>query len=374
MAGIYIHIPYCRRSCSYCNFHFSTQLSSRSAMLEALRKELCLQRECLGRARIQTLYFGGGTPSLLSVEELSTLFDSLRKHYRLSDLEECTLEANPEDICNEKLYAWQQLGVNRLSIGVQSFHASHLQLLGRSSDSCGLQSVKAAAEAGFTRISIDLIYGISEDMKAWQEDIMCALSSPITHISAYNLTIEPLTVLAHKVAKREYTPPSKDIVSQQLDELCIVSQAAGFVQYEVSSFAVPGKESLHNSSYWQDVKYLGIGPSAASYNGRIRWQNVSHNTQYIRFLQQGHLPISQSEQLSKEMRWYELLISGLRTQAGFSLLRARKLLSASNYSLFLEKATALCEAGFLQKRNDLLSPTPKGIKVADEIALRLLSQ
>ena len=373
MAGIYIHIPYCRRACSYCNFHFSTQLSSRSDMIEALKKELFLQRKCMDRVSVRTLYFGGGTPSLLSREELLSLYESLHKYYDLSEIEECTLEVNPEDICNETLRIWKKLGVNRLSIGLQSFSEVHRKLLGRPSNGCELQSVKDAAEAGFTRISIDLIYGISKDTKAWRSDITAVLSSPATHISAYSLTIEPCTVLAHKVSKGEYVPPSEDIVSRQLDELSALSQAAGFVQYEVSSFAVPGEESIHNSNYWRDKKYLGIGPSAASYDGNIRWKNVSHNSQYIRLLQKDHLPIVEREQLSKEMRRYELLMNGLRTREGLSLLCVKKLFEESNYAHFLKEASVLCEAGFLQKKRELLSPTSQGLKIADEIALRLLS-
>ena len=372
MAGIYIHIPYCRRACSYCNFHFSTQLSMRADMLEALQKELYLRRRHLGRAQIRTLYFGGGTPSLLRVEELSTLCGSLHKYYDLSGLTECTLEANPEDICSEKLQAWQRLGINRLSIGLQSLQIAHRQMLGRLTSGRELEAVEAATEAGFVRISVDLIYGISEDMQAWREDIASVLSSSATHISAYSLTIEPHTLLANKVARGEYVPSREDIVSDQLDELCRATSSEDFVQYEVSSFAKPGEESLHNSNYWRGVKYLGIGPSAASYDGRLRWKNVSSNSAYVRCLQRGSLPVAESELLSKEMRWRELLLSGLGTRAGLSLYRTQQLLGSSSYSRLLEEADVLCRAGFLQRRKARLFPTQKGLKMVDSIALRLL--
>ena len=342
-------------------------------MVSALQQELILRRSVLARTRISSLYFGGGTPSLLGLDALTELFDTLRAYYDLSALSECTLEANPEDINQPQLETWKKLGFNRLSIGVQSFHQPYLDILGRcSSEALNIEACRAARASGFQQISIDLIYGIaSNGTEIWDSDLRLALSLEIDHLSAYSLILEPKTMLEHQHKKGIYVPPSEDEVADELDLLHQQATAAGFRHYEIASFARQGAEALHNSNYWRGVKYLGIGPSAHSYDGYKRWHNVSQNTTYIRKLSADELPTAATELLTRSMRWRELLCTSLRTSEGISLLRARRLLGAE-YVSFQQKLSPLLEQGLLLKTSTHLQPTYEGLKIADTIALHLL--
>ena len=344
-------------------------------MIKALKKEIHLQRNALGRGRILSLYMGGGTPSLLRSTEIKELLDTLNKDYDLKSVKEFTLEANPEDITYEKLQQWLQLGINRLSIGIQSFHTPYLDLLGRESHKeQSLSACTLATSTGFRHISIDLIYGLqSKAIETWAEDIRLALSTGASHLSAYSLTLEPKTLLFHAYKKKTYKPPSSDEVADQLDLLHQRATQVGFRQYEVASFAQRGAEALHNQNYWKGVKYLGIGPSAHSYDGYRRWKNVSSNATYIRKLAQGTHPIEEIETLNRSMRWEELLCISLRTSKGLALKRVQALLG-SHYADFEEIVDPLRSEGLLYKTPTHLRPTYHGLKIADEITLHILSR
>jgi len=292
MAGIYFHIPFCKQACHYCDFHFSTNLSIRSAMVESFRKELYLQRHYLGGEKIETIYFGGGTPSLLTAEELASLLDDVAANFNVTSGAEITLEANPDDLSLSQVEELFRLGINRLSIGIQSFHDDVLTFLNRvHSSGHAVQCVADSRKAGFKNISIDLIYAIpgqSED--AWIENITTAIKLDPDHISAYNLTIEPQTVFGNWTAKGKLFPVIDDLAAKQLEILIRLLADAGYQQYEVSNFSKPGFESRHNSSYWQRKNYLGIGPSAHSYNKESRQYNVRNNHTYVKSLSEGEIP------------------------------------------------------------------------------------
>ena len=341
-------------------------------MLGCIERELRLQSKVLGHTPIHTLYIGGGTPSILDIDALKRLFSVLHKHYSLEALSECTIEANPEDVNEKQLVSWQEIGINRLSIGIQSFHQPYLDIMGRrSSRATNISACRVARASGIRYISIDLIYGIvSGGMKIWEKDIDTAVSLDVDHLSAYSLTVEPKTVLAYRQQRGLYVPPSNDEVADELDLLYQKASASGFRHYEVSSFARPDAEALHNSNYWRGDKYLGVGPSAHSYDGDKRWRNLRQHTLYIRRLLANQLPTEEVEQLNRSTRWWELLSTTLRTREGLPLSRAEALLG-SRYPSFEEKLAPLLEQSLLQKTSTHLSPTYEGLKVADSIALYL---
>jgi oxygen-independent coproporphyrinogen III oxidase len=320
MAGIYFHIPFCKQACHYCDFHFSTNLTIRSAMVESLMKELKIQRHYLGGEKIETIYFGGGTPSLLTKEELASLLTEVTNNFAVSSGAEITLEANPDDLSPERLTEFKLLGINRLSIGIQSFQDDVLQFLNRAHNaSSALHCVADCREAGFDNISIDLIYAIPGQFEeAWVKNITTAIELNPEHVSAYNLTIEPQTVFGKWSAKGKLAPVLDDLAARQLEVLIKLLGDAGYQQYEISNFSKPGCESRHNSSYWQRKNYLGIGPSAHSYNNESRQYNVRNNHTYVKSLSEGKIPF-EKEVLTRDDQVNEYLLTTLRTNRGADL-------------------------------------------------------
>src|SRR5688572_2044191 len=372
MAGLYFHIPFCKQACHYCDFHFSTNTSALPQMVSAICKELELRKDYLDGEEIRTIYFGGGTPSLLPIQSLQAIFDTVFQHYQVDPEAEITLEANPDDLTPAKIQELKQLPINRLSIGTQSFHGPHLSLMNRAHNSEeALNSIRKAQEAGFNNISIDLIYGIpAPDHTLWRQDLAQLFALNVQHISCYALTIEPQTVLGNWTKKGKFKPAEDEFTAQQFEILLEEMKKYGYIQYEISNFCQPGFESKHNSSYWQGVKYLGIGPSAHSFNGVSRQFNVAHNYQYIAALEKNELPFT-LEELSLEDRANEYMLTTLRTIWGTDL---GYLKNQFGLDLLVSQKAYLEE---LQKKNlaeiseNKLKLTDAGKLLADQIALDL---
>lgn len=318
MAGIYVHIPFCKKRCSYCDFHFSTTFSSyREKLISAICLELDLRKSELNGIPVETVYFGGGTPSLLTKDELSDILLAVRHAYQLIEEPEITFEVNPDDASQEHLIAWRELGINRLSIGLQSFQESDLTWMNRShTNQQGEQAVRLAQSLGFDNISIDLIYGLPElSNNQWLAHLNQALNLNVQHISSYCLTIEPKTALNHFVEKGTLSRPTEEQQSEQFDLLVSTLGKAGFEHYEISNFAKDEQYAKHNSAYWNFTPYVGVGPSAHSFNGHQRRWNVANNTKY--FQQVGkNQDWFEVETLSLSEKWNEYFLTGLRTKWG----------------------------------------------------------
>ena len=373
MAGLYVHIPYCRRACHYCNFHFSTQLAEAEALVEALLKEMAIQQNYLSGEPIESVYIGGGTPSLLPPSALGRILSAADKHFGMRCVREVTMEANPEDLHLDYLKAIKNLGVTRLSIGVQSFHEPHLTLMNRTHTSAAsIKSVEDARRVGFSSLSIDLIYGLPHPHHGpWKNDLKTALSLDTEHISAYALTLEERTVLHKKVQQHQFEPASQDFVAEQYHLLCRALGQADYEHYEVSNFARCGYQAVHNANYWKDKKYLGVGPSAHSYDHNSRQRNISHNARYIQALQAGRIPCIK-EHLSAEQKCHEYLLTCLRTRAGVDLLHLQRAFGYEIERLDAPTCTTLFGSrSLIRAENRLLIPEDRWI-VADEIILRLM--
>jgi len=320
MAGIYIHIPFCKTPCNYCNFHFSTSLNMKNEYINALLKEIELQSIYLGLEKVETIYFGGGTPSLLEEKDLGVIFETLYKTFIFSDNVEITLEANPDDISSDTLKTWKKAGINRLSIGTQSFIERDLKFMQRAHTvKQAKESINLAAKYGFNNITIDLIYGTPKLTNAeWQENLEFANNLPIQHLSCYALTVEENTILYHQIRKGKTIAPKDRKASEQFDILMEFAKNNNFEHYETSNFCKPNYISKHNSSYWQGKKYLGLGASAHSFNGFTRQWNIANNKKYIESLNENKIPF-ELENLSETDRLNEYIMTGLRTKWGIDL-------------------------------------------------------
>jgi oxygen-independent coproporphyrinogen III oxidase len=372
---LYLHIPYCRQACHYCDFHFSTTQQDRDAMLAAMVREIELQADYLSAQEIHTVYFGGGTPSLLTRKELASLLDAIRNQFQLRPEAEITLEANPDDLSSGALSDFAELGVNRLSIGIQSFHDAHLRFMNRAHTAEEAEeSVKKAQDAGITNLTIDLIYAIpAPDHSILEEDIMKALALNVEHISAYCLTIEPKTAFGKWVKTNRMMPIEDDFAAQQFELLTTTLKEGGFEQYEISNFARRQKYSLHNTAYWQRRPYLGIGPSAHSYNGQSRQYNVANNAAYIKGIREGKVPFTR-ETLSRADQVNEYLLTGLRTKWGCRLDLLQELSGNGFLTGVGEDIFRLKEIGWLQIHDGLLLLTEKGKLFADRVASELFME
>jgi oxygen-independent coproporphyrinogen III oxidase len=318
MAGIYIHIPFCRKACHYCNFHFSTSLSAIQPMAEALEKELLMRKEELPGI-VETIYFGGGTPSILPEGNIEKLMDSIRQHFKLSDNPEITLEANPDDISSAKAQSWKAMGINRFSIGIQSFEDRNLQWMNRAHDAAqSIRCIETIREAGFDNFSIDLIYGTpGQDAGSWIADLNKAIGFKIPHLSCYALTVESGTALHHLIGSGKKEQVSPDDQADRFQSLLALTAEAGYEHYEISNFSLPGKASKHNSAYWDGVPYLGIGPSAHSFYGNIRSWNIEHNQDYIKSIEAGKRPYT-AETLCAVDLLNEYIMTALRSSRGIN--------------------------------------------------------
>jgi len=316
MAGIYIHIPFCRKACHYCNFHFSTSLGKAEAVVTSIIKEIAL-RSSESTEEVQTIYFGGGTPSILAPEAINQMLQVIKTNYAISNNPEITLEANPDDITTEKAKVWKQMGINRFSIGIQSFADENLQWMNRAHDaSQSIQCIQTIREAGFDNFSIDLIYGTPGQTQAgWIKDLEKAIELKIPHLSCYALTVEEGTALHHMIGSGKKEKISADEQAERFEALVQLSSLAGYSHYEISNLALPGKESKHNSAYWEGKPYLGFGPSAHSFSGTKRSWNVADNLQYIRSIEAGVLP-SEEETLRETDQLNEYIMTSLRSIKG----------------------------------------------------------
>lgn len=368
MAGIYIHIPFCKQACHYCDFHFSTSLKKVDEMLSSLKIELLLRKNELIDHTIETIYFGGGTPSLLSVEDLEWLISLIKIDYNVSKNPEITLEANPDDLTKDKIIQLSKSSINRLSIGIQSFFDDDLKTMNRAHSSKEAKECLKIATKYFDNISIDLIYGNpTMSLEKWNENLQMAFDFGVPHISSYALTVEPKTALYSFIKRGIYPSLNDDLVLKHFNLLVSETEKKGFVQYEISNFGKPGYFSNHNTSYWQGKPYLGIGPSAHSFNGKQRSWNVSNNSKYIQSIKEHRLP-SKTEELSKKDRFNEYVMTGLRTIWGISLDKIKSEFG-SEYEESLEiSAEKYIKDELLFKENQILKTTKKGKFLADGIA------
>lgn len=367
MAGIYIHIPFCKQSCHYCNFHFSTSLRYKNELLAALLKETELQKDYLGGEAAETIYFGGGTPSLLTIEDLRLQIEKIRKSFTVDRNAEITLEANPDDITKEKLSAWKESGINRLSIGVQSFFEEDLQWMNRGHNRQQAIDNLQLAREHFENITADLIYGhpllTNEKWKA-NVDKMIALDIP--HISCYALTVEPNTPLNKLINEKKKEPVDNEKQAAQFQLLMQWLEDAGYEHYEISNFSKPGYRSRHNSSYWQGKKYLGLGPAANSFDGNSRQWNITNNAVYIRSLEENKIPF-EKEVLTPSQKINEYIMTSLRTMEGLNLAGVTE---ATNHELQIASRKFIDDGKMILKENSLIL-TKQGKLFADGIAAEL---
>ncbi len=372
MAGIYIHIPFCRQACHYCDFHFSTNYRLQNDFITALLKEIVLQRPYLQGETVETIYFGGGTPSLLASSAIREIMNSIFTDFSIGSDPEITLEANPDDIDPLHLKEWKDAGINRLSIGVQSFFKEDLLWMNRVHDeNQAILAIEHVKDAGFDNYSLDLIYGIpGVSEEKWGKNLHKAISFQSPHISCYALTVEPRTTL-FKMIK---TNKTADIESERQAEQFLTGvrtlEEAGYEHYEISSFAKPGKRSRHNSSYWQSKKYLGLGPSAHSFNGHSRQWNISNNAHYITSLMGGVLNC-QSESLRPTDLLNEYIMTSLRTLEGLDLQYVANQFGKEKVHVIENKASAPIHSKQMEKKYQRLVLTKNGKLFADGIASAL---
>ncbi|MCF4100221.1 radical SAM family heme chaperone HemW [Gillisia sp. M10.2A] len=366
--GIYIHIPFCKQACHYCDFHFSTSVKHKSELVAMLCKELVLRKEELGEVIIKTIYFGGGTPSLLEKAELEQIFQTISENYSIDAEAEVTLEANPDDLSEEKLIIFKEVGINRLSIGVQSFFEEDLKLMNRAHSAEEALSCIKMATSYFDNISIDLIYGIpGMSNERWSENIQTAITLGLPHFSCYALTVEPNTALKKFIEKGKVKPVDDEVARAHFEILTSSLKDAGFVHYEFSNFGKPGYFSQNNTAYWMGKSYLGIGPSAHSYNGQSRKWNISNNALYIKALKAGNLPLEE-EDLSQADKYNEYVMTRLRTMWGVSMKEVELNFGLNYKTHLLIEAVPHLKEGLLSLENDILRVTEKGKFLSDGIA------
>jgi oxygen-independent coproporphyrinogen-3 oxidase len=371
MAGIYIHIPFCKQACHYCDFHFSTSLKKKEEMLTAIKTELKLRHQELGKEPVETIYFGGGTPSILRVSELEALIEQIYANYCVIESSEITIEANPDDLSSEVIEALSRSPVNRLSIGVQSFFDEDLKLMNRAHNASEARASIKLARSYFDNVSIDLIYGIpGADNDRWGQNIDLALELEVPHISSYALTVEPKTALESFIRRGLVSEVDDDQAHEQFLMLKERLEAKGFVHYELSNFGKEGYFSENNTAYWQGKSYMGIGPSAHSFNGIERSWNVRNNTIYIKALQQNELP-SEKETLSLTDRYNEYVMTRLRPKWGISLDHVILVFGELYLKYLLEQARPFIEDHLLFHDKDRLYVSKKGLFLSDGIASQL---
>ena len=368
MSGIYIHIPFCRQACHYCDFHFSTSLKKKDEMVLALAKEIEMRKSEFQDDVVETIYFGGGTPSILEIFDLKLLIDAVYSNYKVGENPEITVEANPDDLSKERIIDLSNNKINRLSIGIQSFFEDDLKMMNRAHNSAEAKECLEVATHYFDNISVDLIYGIpGMSNEKWVENIETALSFKIPHISSYALTVEPKTAL-HSFIQKGIIPQPDDEVAQEHFQILVDKLSENdFIHYELSNFGKENYFSKNNSSYWLGKKYIGIGPSAHSYNGISRSWNVSNNTSYLKSIQENKLP-SETEILSKTDRYNEYVMTGLRTIWGISLERIENEFGKTYLDYLNQQAAKYIEDHLLFVDENILRTTKKGKFLSDGIA------
>lgn len=368
MSGIYIHIPFCKQACHYCDFHFSTSLNKKDEMILALANELKLRSSESVNEEIETIYFGGGTPSILSIEDLNFLLDTVFQNYKVAKNAEITLEANPDDLSNNRIIELSNSIINRLSIGIQSFFEDDLKMMNRAHNAEEASKCLEMATQYFDNISLDLIYGIpGSSNEKWKQNIEKALSFGINHISSYALTVEPKTALATFIKKGIIKQPDDEVAQDQFHILVETLIEKGFIHYELSNFGKPKYFSKNNSAYWLGKKYIGIGPSAHSFDGENRSWNMANNTLYLKSIHENKLP-NTSERLSQQDKYNEYIMTGLRTIWGVSLKRIETEFGADFLNYLIKHSKRFIADDLLLLENDILTTTKKGKFLTDGIA------
>ena len=371
MAGVYIHIPFCRKACHYCNFHFSTSTWLQESFVKALLQEINLRKTYFAEP-VATIYFGGGTPSLLPAADIERIVSALMQNFVVEAGAEITLEANPDDITIEKLHNWKDIGINRLSIGVQSFFEEDLKWMNRAHNATqAIDCVQLAHNAGFHNLTIDLMYGtptLTDDN--WKKNIDTAIALQIPHLSCYALTVEPKTALEKLIKQKTLADVDAEKQARHFELLMQWMKGNGYDHYEISNFAKPGFRSKHNSSYWQGKQYIGLGPSAHSFNGSSRQWNIANNALYIQSLSQGAIS-AEKEVLTKEQQLNEYIMTSLRTMEGLSLQKVMKDYGEDKYHIVLKTANSHIQHKHLALEDNHLKTTSEGKLLADGIAADL---
>lgn len=372
MAGIYIHIPFCKQACLYCNFHFSTTLKQKNELIDALLKEIQMTPAFTGDETIETIYLGGGTPSLLHENELASIFSAIQSKFKVAENAEVTLEANPDDILAPNLQAWKRLGINRLSVGIQSFFAEDLAWMNRAHNAAqAIQCIPMAQDAGFNNMSIDLIYGtptLPDDKWQWNVEKVIELGVP--HISCYALTVEPKTALQQYISKHKMQDVDPEQQARQFLQLIDWLNVAGYEHYEISNFSLPGKRSRHNTSYWQGKAYYGFGASAHSYNGiDTRSWNIANNALYIKSINDGIIPI-EKEILSSTQQLNEYIMTSLRTAEGIDLTKIKNGFGEKAHKQILEMASSFSSEKITVSTSHIIL-TNQGKLFADGLAAEM---
>ena len=372
MSGIYIHIPFCKKACNYCDFHFSTSLKKKDEMVLALAKEIALRKSEFNDdpefSGVETIYFGGGTPSILEIVDIRLLIDTVYQNYKVIENPEITVEANPDDLTETRIIELSQNKINRLSIGIQSFFEDDLKLMNRAHNSTEAKKCLKIATQYFDNISIDLIYGVPNmSNKKWLQNIETALSFNVPHISSYALTVEPKTALHSFIQKGIIPPPDDEVAQEHFHLLVDKLEENGFIHYELSNFGKSTYFSKNNSSYWLGKKYIGIGPSAHSYNGISRSWNISNNTLYLKSIAENILP-SETEILTKTDRYNEYVMTGLRTIWGISLDRIEAEFGPKYLEYLNQQSAKYIEDHLLFVDDTILRTTKIGKFLSDGIA------
>lgn len=367
MAGIYIHIPFCKQACYYCDFHFSTSLKRKEEMVNAICSEIELRKEEY-KEPIETIYFGGGTPSLLSGQEITQILNVIDKTFKVISDPEVTLEANPDDLTEEKILELAQSPINRLSIGVQSFFEDDLKMMNRAHLASESFDCLSVATRHFENITIDLIYGIQNmDADKWRKNLQYAFDLGINHISSYALTVEPNTALDSFISKGKYPPLNEELAAEHFNILVEETAKNGFVHYEISNFGKEGFFSKHNAAYWKGKVYYGFGPSAHSFNGKDRFWNIYNNVKYLKTIQNSELPI-EWDILTKKDRFNEYVMTGLRTIWGVDFNRVKTEFGEAFHEHLEESMTVFVNQKLLEVKEGILKTTQKGMFLADGIA------
>lgn len=372
MGGLYLHIPFCKQACHYCDFHFSTSIRLKNRLVDALCKEIELQKSFIPTNTLSSIYFGGGTPSILSESDLKAIFSAIHTQFQVEKNAEITLEANPDDIDTEKLKVWKSLGINRLSMGIQSFRESDLRLMNRAhTASEAHKAIDIARSSGIYDITIDLMYGLpNQSLADWQENLNYFVELKIPHLSAYCLTVEKGTHLARLVRDKKVQVADDELARAQFNSLLSTLKENGYEQYEISNFCLPGHEARHNSSYWKSKPYLGIGPSAHSYNHTSRRWNVASNLKYIQAIERGEAAFEE-EVLSPKEKLNDYLLTRLRTKWGLDLHEIQHNFPADLYQQTHKAILAQVAKGNLHAKGTCYFLSENAKFIADHVSMEL---
>ncbi|HKK42216.1 MAG TPA: radical SAM family heme chaperone HemW [Bacteroidales bacterium] len=368
MAGVYIHIPYCKKLCFYCDFYHIITPENKSRYIDALVKEISLRREYLGTESVSTIYIGGGTPSVLSINDLSVILNEVHRSFVVDDECETTIEMNPDDVTPEYMKGLKDLGINRVSLGIQSWRDTDLKFLNRRHNATvAEEALKMVFQAGFENVTIDLIYGIpGMDLAGWKENLDKSFTFDIKHLSAYHLTIEEGTVFGKMLKKGQIKEVDEELSVSLFNALIEKTERAGFIHYEISNFGKQGYFSLHNSNYWKQVNYIGLGPSAHSFNGYSRQWNISDVRLYMKYLNSGK-SFFDKEELDIKTRFNEYIMTSLRTMWGIDLDFVERIFEKEGYDYVINLSGKFISYGLMKKEKNSLVLSNQGKMISDNI-------